>query len=537
MTEQSATSNLIVSVIPIQETPAISYIAHTLKHSTDRQNVVMVRSAKDAEDLASKLHKNHNFPTTSIKDFDETDREKSVIYQQPFDKLCIAEEKIKGELIVSGRKEGWRNFSKRHNKLHIDKTCPYYRQNMMLSSLYGKGGFFTLIASIDTMAGWDFDIDIKEQFDFSSKLKLPVEFSFAKHIIIWLKDGYREDKDRYQPTVSGKTQRIKVGSHEWESEDEWGQISKWSIPTTQPKPIHIEYSGKEISGYKRVKDCSFVPIKDAGWVKETESNFILPSKLTLVILNALSQGYHWDIDLISVHADIFKEELELIDGCEFVFPLNEERRPKIKLVKVKIPVNLNAARGRTLTKSLPVLKQFHNVVGKLKEEPIDVAFLHFGLKNLGDIVKSRNKDAIKELEEYADFEKNSQEIKNIRHNYLIGPNAYWNKIPIIDPQNAIFDNPEYIDKEPKVALIYGTPRFINKGYPKEDMERFSAINKRISLPPKEERKEFYEKYCKRLAYLLNLYKFEKTYVVEPYFEYGIEKYPELVGRYFDFEMM
>lgn len=512
-------------------------MADTLKDSRERQNVVMVRSSNDAEDLALKLHKNFGFPATPIKDFLDIDREKSIIYQESFDKLCTAEADIKKKLITRGKEEGWKKFSKRHTQLHDDRTCPYYQQSMMLSRLYGNGGFFTIIASIDTMANWDFNVNIKEQYDFPSKLILPEEFSFAKHIIIWLKDGYRENNDRYRSTVEAKTQKIKIGSHEWQSEDEYGQIGKWSIPITESKIIQIEYTGEEISGYKRVKDCSFIPIKDAGWVKETENNFILPSKLSLVILNALSQGYHWDIDLISVHADIFREELEPIEGCKFVFPLSQLRKPKIKFVKTKIPVNLNAARARTLTKSLSVLKQLLTLLRNSNHEQIDIAFLHFGLKALGEAVKSRNKNAIKELEEYADFEENSQEIKNLRHHYLLGPNSNWNKIHILDPQNALYDNSEFIDKKSKVALIYGTPRFINKGYSKGELKLFHSLKSGISLPSREEEKKFLEKYCKRLAYLLNLYSFEKTYIVDPYFQFGIKFYSELFNQYFDIEMI
>lgn len=303
------------------------------------------------------------------------------------------------------------------------------------------------------------------------------------------------------------------------------------------KPIQIEFTGEEISGYRKVKEASYVPILNVGWVKETEDKYILPSKLSLVILNAVSQGYHWEIDVISVHSDIFREELEIIDGCEIEFPFKEERRPKIRLVKTEIAVNLKVAQSPKLKKSLPVIKQFNNTIRNLDAGPIDVVFLHFKLITLGNAVKSRSKSAKEELEKYRDYTESSQEIKNLRHHYLLGPNSYWNSIPLKDPQNALYDDLMFWEERPKSALIYGTPRFINKGYSKQDLKLFHSLKSGISLPAKEETEDFLEKYCKRLAYLLNLYGFEKTYIADPYFQYGFKFYSQLFTRYFEIEMM
>ena len=86
-------------------------------------------------------------------------------------------------------------------------------------------------------------------------------------------------------------------------------------------------------------------------------------------------------------------------------------------------------------------------------------------------------------------------------------------------------------------MIYGTPRFINRGYSKQDLKLFHSLKSGISLPAREETDDFLEKYCKRLAYLLNLYGFEKTYIADPYFQYRIKFYSKLFTRYFEIEMM
>lgn len=533
MTELNFASSLLVRILPLPKQNAVAYIRNTLINSETNRNVIMVPSTRDAEELAQELK--NILPIIPIRDFEDTDQGKVILYQESFDKICTAEETIKRELITIGNKEGWKNFSKQHNALHTDKDCPYYQQNKRLSQLYKAGGFFALIASINTMAGWDFGVNTKQQFNPGSKLVFQVESSFAENIIVWLKDGYRENRDRFESTLVGKTQRTIAGYEEYEYEDQWGHARKGANPKHESKPIEIKYTGKEASGYKQVKDASYPPIRDAGWIKETETNFVIPSKLTLIILNALTQNYDGNLEIISVHADIFREELEKIDGCDFIFPEQSERKPKIKLVKTDIRVNLGASRARSLKKSLPVLKQLQTLLRSLKGEKIDIAFLHFKLKELGNAIKSTSKKANEWLEEFTDFRENLAEIKNLRYHYLNGPNSNWDKILKVDPQNALYD--KYLENEdiPKLALIYGTPRFMFKDYSKQEWKYFSAVNKIVSLPPKNKRKEFFENYCKRLAYLLNLYHIEQTYIVDPYFQYGFKNYDEIFARYFEIE--
>lgn len=244
-----------------------------------------------------------------------------------------------------------------------------------------------------------------------------------------------------------------------------------------------------------MKDSSFVRIRNAGWVKEKENEFIFSSKLSLVVLNALSQEFHWDIDVISVHLDIFREELEIIEGCGIEFFPSKGGKPKVRLVKTEIPVNLASTRNQQninqMKKALQILKQYHILIRNSGIELVDIAFLRYNLIHLGNLINSQGKEANKELEEYVGTRQNEQEIKNLRHNYFNNPKSNWNKIPMKDPQNALYDEHYFFEEKPKVALIYGTPRFIFKGFAKEELEHFNSLKSGVMLPPKEYEKDFF----------------------------------------------
>ena len=519
------TQNLKIHLFPYQEGMAKHYIAGMILGSTSfisRRQLVAVPNNEDAEKLAKYISSLLDVKIAPLAVFDSRLHHDHIVFTQSYDKLCNADIETKMKIEKDVNKNGEKTRGKAHDKYHKDVNCPYHQQKLKMNELY-RTDFYALITTIERLAHINFG-------------KSPL----SKNITIWLKDGYRDDFNIRPSKTRGKTQDYETGYEEYESEDQWGHTGKWRLPKYKSKPIQIEYTGEEISGYKKVKDASYPRLKDIGWVKEEEENFILPSNLSLVFLNAISQGYKDEINLFSVHYGIFKEELEVIDGCEVeevVAPSSNERNPKIKLVKTERPINLNATRVRTLKESLPTLKLFLTLLRNWKADPIDVAFIHYNLKELGETIKSTSNKANTRLEEYLDFEENSREIKNLRYNYLNGLKSDWNKIPMEDPQIALYDEYVSFKNNPKTALIYGTPRFINKGYPKQELEYFHPLKSGIVLPSKEKQKEFFEKFCKRLAYLLNLYRLEKTYLIDPYFQYGVEKYPELFGQHFDIEMI
>lgn len=515
------TQSLKINLLPYQEDKAKAYISGLISGATSyvaRHELVAVPNNEDAEELAEYISSLLDIKSIPLVSFDPLLNHNHIIFTQSYDKLCNADKETKVKIQEEVNKRGERNRGNSHDKHHKDVNCPYHQQKLKMGKLY-KTDFYVLITTIERLAHVEFS-------------KQP----FSKNITIWLKDGYRKDFNIYPSKIEGKIEYHIIGVEEYESEDQWMHTTKQSFPKYNPTQIQTEYTGEVISGYKKVKSASNPRIADVGWVKETVEDFILPSNLSLVFLNAVSQGYKYELNLLSLHYGIFKEKLEVIDGCEIETDSIVDRKPKIKMMETPLRVNLNAARARTLTKSLPTLKHFLTLLKKWQNEPIDVAFIHENLKELGETVKSRSNEAKTILENYNDFEKNSQEIKNLRHNYLIGSNSNWNKIRVEDPQNALYDKDLFFETNPKTALIYGTPRFINKGYLKEELNSFSAVNKIVSLPPKKQRKEFFEKYCKRLTYLLNLYDFEKTYIVDPYFQYGIKFYLDLFSHYFDLEM-
>lgn len=504
---------------------ARNYIAGLIMGSTSfisRRELVAVSNNEDAEELAKYISSLLSVKIIPLVGFDPIPHHDYVIFTQSYNNLCNADIETKAKIQNDVNKDGKKTRGKAHDKYHKDVNCPYHQQKLKMGKLY-RSDFYALITTIERLSHANFG-----------------EYNLSKNITIWLKDGYRDDFNIRSSKTRGKTQDYKAGSEEYEYEDQWGNIRKGALPKYESKPIQIEYTGEEISGYKKVKDASHPRLKDTGWVKENTENFILPSNLSLVFLNALSQGYKHEMNLISVHYGIFREELEVIDGCEVGFdsaPPISERKPKIKLIRIARPINLNAARVRTLKKSLPTLKLFLTLLKNWKADPTNVAFIHYNLKELGETLKSQGKEANTQLKEYSDFEENSREIKNLRYNYLNGLKSDWNKISMEDPQIALYDEYFYFGNNPKTALIYGTPRFINKGYSKQELESFNSLESGVSLPPRGKRKEFFEKYCKRLAYLLNLYSFEKTYIVDPYFQYGFEKYPELFAQHFDTGMI
>jgi hypothetical protein len=516
------TQSLKINLLPYQADRAKAYISGLIDGSTSyeaRHGLVTVPNNEDAEELAEYISSLLDIKIVPLISFDPILNYNHILFTQSYNKLCNADNEIKAKIQEEVSKKGERSRGSSHDEYHKDVNCPYHQQKLKMGSLY-RTDFYVLITTIERLAHVKFS-----------------EHPFSKNITIWLKDGYRKDFNIYPSKIEGKIEHQFVGFEERESEDLWGHPRKQLFPKYKRTPIQIEYTGEIISGYRKVKSASSPRIMDIGWVKETAEDFIIPSNLSLVFLNAISQGYKYKLNLLSVHYGIFKEELEVIDGCEIETDSRVDRKPKIKSVETTIQVNLNAARARTLTKSLPTLKHFLVLLRKWRYEPIDIAFIHENLKELGEAVKSRSNEAKTILENYNDFEKNSQEIKNLRHHYLIGPSSNWNRIRIEDPQNALYDEYYLLEGNPKTALIYGTPRFINKGYSKEELDSFSAVNKIVSLPPEEQRKEFFERYCKRLAYLLNLYGFEKTYIVDPYFQYGIKFYSELFAHYFDVEIM
>ena len=73
------------------------------------------------------------------------------------------------------------------------------------------------------LANWDYAIRTTQSF----------EFSFTKNLIIWLKDGYNNNREWLLPKSIPRTQRAIVGYEEHEDVD--GR--KYSIPIEKSNPI------------------------------------------------------------------------------------------------------------------------------------------------------------------------------------------------------------------------------------------------------------------------------------------------------------
>ncbi len=337
------TQSLKINLLPYQADRAKAYISGLIDGSTSyeaRHGLVAVPNNEDAEELAEYISSLLDIKIVPLISFDPILNYNHILFTQSYNKLCNADNEIKAKIQEEVSKRGERSRGSSHDEYHKDVNCPYHQQKLKMGSLY-KTDFYVLITTIERLAHVKFS-----------------EHPFSKNITIWLKDGYRKDFNIYPSKIEGKIEHPFVGFEARESEDLWGHPRKQLFPKYKRTPIQIEYTDEIISGYRKVKSASSPRIMDIGWVKETAEDFIIPSNLSLVFLNAISQGYKYKLNLLSVHYGIFKDELEVIDGCEIETDSRVDKKPKIKSVETTIQVNLNAARARTLTKSLPTLKHF-----------------------------------------------------------------------------------------------------------------------------------------------------------------------------------
>ena len=134
VTELKDSQKLKIRIHPYQEQGAITFLSGAVSDLTKRYNVLVVPSSNDAGRLAKDISALIEIKTVPIVEFDPTLHHDYIVYIQPFNDLCNANDELKGKIKANANMKGIKEFKDIHNEIHNDKSCPYYQQNMRMKT-------------------------------------------------------------------------------------------------------------------------------------------------------------------------------------------------------------------------------------------------------------------------------------------------------------------------------------------------------------------------------------------------------------------